>query len=548
MLRINEIKLPLDGDEKDLRRAAAKELNIDEKSIAQMHLRKKAVDARKKDNIRFTYCVDVELKGDESKILRKCRSKKVGIAQNREYTLPNHDRKPGKRPVVVGMGPAGLLCGLILAEAGFKPILLDRGEAVLQRQKTVAEFWEKGVFNSRSNVQFGQGGAGAFSDGKLTTNTKDRRNYRVLQAFAQAGAPQEILYLAKPHIGTDLLLGVVKNLGERIEELGGELRFNSQVVDFCLEDCSEASEENYGKKICGVWVQEAANGRQTKCKIETDDVILAIGHSASDTLETLFNMGLPMVQKPFSVGARIEHKQKDINESQYGDFAEHPALGAADYKLSCHLADGRSVYTFCMCPGGVVVNASSEEGAVVTNGMSRHARNAENANAAVLVGVNPSDFGSSHPLAGVEFQRRLERAAFAAGGGDYSAVCQKVEDFLADRPTEKCGAVKPSFLPKVKYGKIDSCLPDFVTAAMREGLKIFAEKMAAFADGEAILTAPETRSSSPVRILRDEKYCSFGGLYPCGEGAGYAGGIMSAAADGIRVAEAVIKRYNNQEK
>ena len=532
MLRINEIKLPLNSDENGLRAAAARELRIDAEQILSLHIRKKAVDARRKDNIRFTYCVDVEVAA-EGKVLKKCRSKKVAAAKNEEYQLPMPTSTPAHRPVVVGMGPAGLLCGLMLAEAGMRPILLERGESVDDRKKTVEEFWRSGRLNPRSNVQFGQGGAGTFSDGKLTTNTKDKRNRKVLQEFVAAGAPSEILYLAKPHIGTDLLIDVVRRLGEKIESLGGELRFNSRVAELLQTD----------GKVKGVVVEAAAGSDIERYNINSDDVVLAIGHSARDTFRMLYDGGVPMAAKPFSVGARIEHLQRDIDRSQYGGFAGHPSLGAADYKLSCHLKGGRSVYTFCMCPGGAVVNASSEEGAVVTNGMSLHARGDKNANAAVLVGVTPDDFPSDHPLAGVEFQRRIEQAAYEAGGGEYAAICQKVGDFLVDESTAATGKVSPSFLPKVKLGRIDDCLPSFVTAAMREGLQVFGQKLAAFADGEAVLTAPETRSSSPVRILRGEDYRSECGVYPCGEGAGYAGGIMSAAADGIRVAEAIIKKY-----
>ena len=527
MLRINELKLPLDSNKNQLIKAAAKELKTDPKNIIKLQIRKKAVDARKKDNVRFTYCVDVKLNISEAKVLKKA-GKKVSLAKVEKYQLPKAENPPQKPPVIIGMGPAGLLCGLMLAEAGLKPILLDRGESADNRKKTVEEFWNSGKLNPKSNVQFGQGGAGTFSDGKLTTNTKDKRNSKVLNVFYDSGAPEEILYLAKPHIGTDILIDVVKNIGNKIEALGGELRFNSQAVEILTEN----------QKITGVKVE---NDTETY-EIITDDVVLAIGHSARDTFQMLYEKGVPMTAKPFSVGARIEHLQKDINRSQYGDFAENPNLGAADYKLSCHLPNGRSVYTFCMCPGGQVVNASSEAGAVVTNGMSLHARNSENANAAVLVAVHPEDFGSSHPLAGIEFQRQIEKAAYDISG-DYKGICQKVGDFLNDKTTTEIGKVKPSFLPQVHLGKIDECLPDYVTDAMRQGLKIFDEKLKGFADSEAILTAPETRSSSPVRITRNENCQSFAGLYPCGEGAGYAGGIMSAAADGIRVAEAIINKY-----
>ena len=530
MLRINEIKLPLSCGEGELKKAAAKELKIAVQDIKKLHIRKKAVDARKKDNIRFTYCVDAELNISEAKVLKKCHSKKVLPAKAENYQLPLPNTQPVNPPVVVGMGPAGLFCGVILAEAGLKPIVIDRGEPADRRKEAVEEFWRTGKLNPQSNVQFGQGGAGTFSDGKLTTNTKDKRNRKVLLEFVEAGAPEEILYLAKPHIGTDLLIDVVKKLGEKIEALGGELRFNSQMTGLITAD---------DQKISGIRVQNEQEVYELPC----ENTVLAIGHSARDTFQMLYDSEIAMEAKPFSVGARIEHLQEAINKSQYGDFADNPRLGAADYKLSCHLPEGRSVYTFCMCPGGAVVNASSEENAVVTNGMSRHARAEENANAALLVAVHPEDFGSNHPLAGIEFQRQIEQAAYNAGGGQYFALCQRVGDFLNDRATTELGAVKPSFLPQVKLGKIDSCLPAFVTDAMRQALPIFDRKLHGFATADALLTAPETRSSSPVRILRDETYQSLEGLYPCGEGAGYAGGIMSAAADGIRVAEAIIKKY-----
>lgn len=538
MLRINELKLPLTATPEDLRRAAARELGIRESDINHLQLCKKAVDARKKSRICFSYSVEVTLCRSEEKVLRRCRSKKVSRIKKQPYILPPAAARPSLRPLIIGMGPAGLLCGLTLAEAGFCPILLERGEDIIKRRKTVAAFWREGVLNPESNVQFGQGGAGAFSDGKLTTNTKDPRNRRVLETFVAAGAPSEILYLAKPHIGTDLLIDVVRRLGERIETLGGELRCNCRVDDFRLETTGS------GSRLRGVRVQDAAGFHW----LESEDVVLAIGHSARDTFEKLYQLGVPMTAKPFSVGARIEHFQRDIDRSQYGAFAGHSALSAADYQLSCHLPDGRSVYSFCMCPGGVVVNASSEPGQVVTNGMSLYARNGENANAALLVGITPADFGSDHPLAGMALQRTIEKAAFQAAGGNYRALCQRVGDFLANRPTRQWGKVRPSFLPGVCPGAVDDCLPPFVTAALRQALPLFAEKITAFGDEDALLTAPETRSSSPVRILRDEsRQSACRGLYPCGEGAGYAGGIMSAAADGIRVAEALIQKYNPPE-
>ena len=444
------------------------------------------------------------------------------------YTVPAVPRLV-RRPLVVGCGPAGLFAALILAQAGQAPLLIDRGRDVAAREADVRAFWATGVLDPESNVQFGAGGAGAFSDGKLNTGTKDPRIRFVLEAFVRCGAPAQILTDAKPHVGTDRLHIAIAALLDRIRALGGEVRFET-----CLRDLTIAD----GR----VQAAELAGPGGDAYRETADAVILAIGHSARDTFAWLHGRGVRMAPKAFSVGVRIEHRQDWLNRAQYGRFAGHPALGAADYKLAMHTADGRGVYTFCMCPGGEVVAAASEIGGVVTNGMSAFARDRENANAAVLVGVTPSDFGSDDPLAGVAFQRRLERAAFAAGGGAYRAPAQLVGDFLAGVPSVGFGAVAPSYSRGAVPSDLARCLPGTVTAALRDGLRHMDQALRGFANPEAVMTGVETRSSSPVRMLRGETCEAVGiaGLYPCGEGAGYAGGITSAAVDGIRCAERVL--------
>ena len=426
------------------------------------------------------------------------------------------------RPIVVGSGPAGMFAGLALAEAGLRPIVLERGAPVEQRQKDVSSFWHGGELKANSNVQFGEGGAGTFSDGKLMTGIKkDKFTAKVLQEFAAAGAPQEILYLAKPHIGTDKLRLVVKNIRQKILSLGGEYRFNSQLTGLVIKK----------DKLTAVKI---TNKKETY-ELPANKLFLAIGHSARDTFEMLYNSGVHMEQKPFSVGARIEHKQSLINKAQYGKAAESPYLGAADYKMAVHLPNGRSVYTFCMCPGGVVVAAASEKGRVVTNGMSEFARAAENANSALLVGVSEKDFGSSSPLAGMYFQRKLEENAFIAGGKSYRAPAVLAGDFLRRKNSRNLGEVRPSYLPGVVLGGFNQLLPEEITESLRLGIVEMAKKLHGFDCYDAVLTGVETRSSSPVRIVRDETMQSnIKGLYPCGEGAGYAGGITSAAADGLK--------------
>lgn len=528
MLKITGLKLPLGFREGDLKRAAAKQLRLPESAIGQVRLCKKSVDARKKDNVHFVCAVEAAIQGDENRLLSRRRDNAVQKAEPYRYQPPQAGKLP-QRPVVVGFGPAGMFAALLLAQCGQEPIVLERGQAVEERERAVQRFWKERVLDSQSNVQFGEGGAGTFSDGKLTTGTGDGRIRKVLEELVAAGAPEEILYEAKPHIGTDKLPGVVRSIRQQVIALGGEVRFSTQVTDFRLKE----------GRLVGLTLRTPAGEEALECS----QVILAIGHSARDTFQELHRLGLPMEAKAFSVGARIEHPASLIDRAQYGDFAGHPALGAADYKLSCHLENGRGVYTFCMCPGGTVTGAASEEGGVVTNGMSAWARDGRNSNAALLVGVTPADFGAEGPLAGVAFQRQIERAAFRLAGGDYSAPAQRVADLLAGVPSKGFGGVLPTYEPGVVPGDIAQCLPSFVVDSMKAALPILGRRLQGFDSGDALLTAPETRSSSPVRILRDENFQSplAQGLYPCGEGAGYAGGIVSAAVDGLRCAEAVLQ-------
>ena len=427
----------------------------------------------------------------------------------------------------MGFGPAGMLAGLILAEAGLRPIIFERGKNIDDRQKDVNDFWQNRRLNEESNVQFGEGGAGTFSDGKLTTGIKSPFIRKVLDELYEAGAPEEILYSSKPHIGTDRLAIVVKNIRKKIEKLGGEVRLECKVEKLII----------YNNFVQGLTYSH----RGELFDIEADSVIMAIGHSARDTVEMLYNLGCEIIQKPFSVGARIEHPQKLINKAQYGDFAGNEKLGAADYKLACHGLHERGAYTFCMCPGGTVVAAASEKGGVIVNGMSSLARDGENANSALLVGIEPKDFPSEHPLAGIYYQREIEHNAFLLGGGDYKAPAQLVGDFLAGKASTKLGDVRPTCPTGVTLTNIEKCLPEKVSATMKSAIVEMDKKLSGFALYDAVLTAPETRSSSSVRILRDE-FCQskISGIYPCGEGAGYAGGIVSAAVDGIKCAHAVL--------
>lgn len=527
MIRINEIKLALDDDESLLKTKAAKVLKINEKYIKKLSIYKKSVDARHKDDVYFTYSVDVEIGLDENQIVSKRKSNKVALAKPYKYDLPQNMRNGQYRPIVVGFGPAGMLAGLILAEAGACPIILERGKDIDARQKDVNEFWTKRKLDEESNVQFGEGGAGTFSDGKLTTGIKSPFIRKVLEELYEAGAPEEILYSAKPHIGTDRLAIVVKNIRKKIEKLGGEVKLECRVDKLLVAN----------KAVQGV--SYTHKGKQYD--IETDSVIMAIGHSARDTVEMLYNLGVEIIQKPFSVGARIEHPQSLINKAQYGKFAENPRLGAADYKLACHGLHERGAYTFCMCPGGTVVAAASEKEGVIVNGMSSLARDGKNANSALLVGIDTVDFPSEHPLAGIYYQREIEHKAFLLGGGDYKAPAQLVGDFLSGKTSTSLGEVEPTCPTGVTLTNLDECLPNRVANTMKSAIVEMDKKLKGFNMYDAVLTAPETRSSSAVRILRDEYLqCNIQGVFPCGEGAGYAGGIVSAAVDGIKCAHAVL--------
>ena len=528
MIRINNIRLPLDYNDGSLTKAACKELRISQNDIENVALFRRSVDARKKNDVHFLATLDVNVRANENRVLSRAKSKNASAVKKYKYSIPEHTPLK-QRPLIVGFGPAGLLAGLILAEAGEKPIIIERGADCDTRIKDIESFIKTGQLNENSNIQFGEGGAGTFSDGKLNTGTKDTRARHVLNTFARFGAPKEILYDAKPHIGTDKLRNVIKNIRGQIISLGGEVLFNTTLKEIRSRDnrvTAAVVEKNGGKYM-----------------IETDNIILAIGHSSRDTLKTLCDSGIFMEQKPFSVGARIEHLRKDIDKAQYGDFADNKRLGAAPYKLNVQTSNGRGAYTFCMCPGGEVVPAASETGMVCVNGMSEHGRNAVNSNSALLVSVSPSDFGSEHPLAGIEYQREIEKKAFIHGGGGYKSPVQLVGDFLKDRKSTSLGKIEPSCRRGYEFARLDEVLPDYVIASMKEAVIKMDRLLKGFSSADAVLTGAETRSSSPVRVTRNPETLqsvSLRGLYPCGEGAGYAGGIISAAVDGIKCAEKVL--------
>ena len=522
MIRIREIAMPPEHNPAQLSFEAARLLKVSNSKIKRMKIVRRSIDARKKPDVKVVYTIDVAVDGNENKILKFSGCKRAAIAPISYYKPPKAAPVPSKRPVVVGFGPAGMFCALILAMAGQRPIVLERGEDAASRHEKVEKFWQTGELNTRTNVQFGEGGAGTFSDGKLNTGVNNPRIGWILERFVEFGADEDILFDAKPHVGTDVLLHVVQNLRKKIISLGGEVCFNAQVVSIRSENGC----------LTGL---ELLDGSVVEC----DTAVFAIGHSARDTFTMLHQNGVSMESKPFAMGVRIEHKQSLIDKAQYG--CENPALPPADYKLVQHLEDG-TVYTFCMCPGGYVVAAASEGGGVVTNGMSYADRAGENANAALLVTIHPDDIMDKSPLGGMHWQRQIEERAYEVGGGGYLAPAQTVGDFLAGKPSHGPGEVKPTYRPGVTWCDLHTVLPEKITRSLKEALPKLDSNLKGFAGDDAVLTAPETRSSSPIRIVRgeDKQSVSLKGLYPCGEGAGYAGGIMSAAIDGIQCAEAIL--------
>src|SRR5574340_613205 len=529
MRRLTELKLPLDHPPEALRGAILRRLGVAADQLVGFSIFKRSYDARKKHALLLVYAVDVEVR-NEAALLKKFRNDRhLAPTPDMDYRFVGHAPKNlAERPIVVGFGPCGIFAALVLAQMGFRPIVLERGKAVRERTQDTWGLWRKHVLNPESNVQFGEGGAGTFSDGKLYSQIKDPKHLgrKVLTEFVKAGAPEEILYVSKPHIGTFRLVGMVEAMRHEIEELGGEIRFQQRVTDVLIED----------GRVGGVTL---ASGET----LASHHVVLALGHSARDTFEMLHARGVHMEAKPFSVGFRIEHPQSLIDQARLGPNAGNPVLGAADYKLVHHAKNGRAVYSFCMCPGGTVVAAASEPGRVVTNGMSQYSRNERNANAGIVVGITPEDFPGDDPLAGIELQRKLEARAFELGGGDYEAPGQLVGDFLAGKPSQQLGSVEPSYKPGVHLTDLASALPEYAIEAIREALPVFDQQIRGFAMKDAVLTGVETLTSSPVRMTRVDDFQSVNvkGLYPAGEGAGYAGGILSAGVDGIKVAEAVAR-------
>ena len=526
MLRLTDLHLPLDHAEPALRLAVLERLAIPDQQLKAIHIFRRAYDARKKSAIQLVYTLDVEV-DDETEVLARAKAgSKLTISPDTHYKfVAQAATPPALRPVVIGFGPCGLFAALILAQSGFRPLIIERGKQVRDRTKDTFGLWRKRELHPESNVQFGEGGAGTFSDGKLWTQVGDPKHYgrKVLEEFVKADAPPEILYVSKPHIGTFRLVKMIELMRASIIALGGEFRFEEKVDDIEIDN----------GQVRGV----VLSGGE---RIAADHVVLAVGHSARDTFQMLHRRGVYMEAKPFSVGFRIEHPQSLIDRARFGRSAGHPILGAADYKLVHHASNGRSVYSFCMCPGGTVIAATSEPGRVVTNGMSQYSRNERNANAGIVVGITPQDY-PGNPLAGIDFQRELESRAFTLGGSNYNAPGQRVGDFLAKRPSKAFGQVQPSYQPGVTPVDLSTALPTYAIDAIREALPAFDRQIQGFAMDDALLTGVETRTSSPVRVRRGEDLQSINtrGLYPAGEGAGYAGGIMSAAIDGIRVAEAI---------
>ncbi|WP_206459557.1 NAD(P)/FAD-dependent oxidoreductase [Anaerovorax sp. IOR16] len=563
MLRIHEIKLDVLEPLSHLPDCIEKKLGCKDLKLKSWNVIKESLDARDKGSIKRVYSIDFEIASFDNKVietekelqkieevlLKRNRKIKMDIVipKSYEYPLPrisaesmqkSKERKENGndlRPLIVGFGPCGMFCALLLAQMGLQPLVLERGKEMEERTKDVERFWKTGELDVHSNVQFGEGGAGAFSDGKLTTQIKDPRVRKVLEELVAAGSDKDILYKQKPHIGTDVLRNVVVNIRKQIIELGGEIRFESQVTSLELEN----------KKMKGVYINH-------KEFIPAEFVVLALGHSARDTVKMLYESGVEIVQKPFSMGVRIEHPQSMIDESQYGKRYREYHLGAADYKISHRCSSGRGVYTFCMCPGGLVIAAASEEGGVVTNGMSYHSRDLENANSGLLVDVRTEDFASDHPLAGIHFQQKYEKLTFELGGCNYHAPAQRVGDFMKDcvsfeETSHSMYKVQPSYKPGIVWENLKDCLPEFVTESIKEALPFLGKKMKGFDCEDAVMTALESRSSSPVRIVRGKDCtCNIKGVYPGGEGAGYAGGIVSAAVDGIKIAEEIALVYKNR--
>jgi len=525
MLRINNIKIFEDISDEKVLETALKRNKINYADILDWHISKKSIDARKKDNVHYNYSIDIN-------VINENKYPTLPKVKNFEFSSIKVTNTFSKRPVIIGAGPSGLFAAITLIRNGIKPIIIEQGQTVEERKQTVDDFLATGKLNTSSNVQFGEGGAGTFSDGKLTTGINSPFCKKVLETFVEFGAPKQILYLSKPHMGTDNLINIIKNIRKYIISNGGSFYFNTKVIDFNIKS----------QKIYSVCCQSVCDSSKIT-EIETDSVILAIGHSSRDTFEKLHKKGFILEGKNFSVGVRIEHLQEQINNSQYGTITKLH-LPPAEYKLAYHSPTGRSCYTFCMCPGGVVMASSSEKGTIVTNGMSKFLRDGKNANSAVLVNVTPDDFQTSSPLAGIYFQKDLEEKAFTLGGSNYYAPIQRVEDFIKNQKSTFIGTVKPSYLPGVTLSNLNTILPSFVADTLKESLLYFDKKLNGFANPDSILTGLETRSSSPIRIVRNEQLLSnINGVYPCGEGAGYAGGIMSAAVDGIKCAIALMESH-----
>lgn len=530
MIRIGQLKMHPEHTDKELLKKIVKTLRVSENEILDYSIRKQSIDARKKSDIKYVYTIDVSVV-NEQQILKRTKGNSISIVKETEYKFPSSgEQKMKQRPVIVGLGPAGLFCAYFLAKNGYKPIVYERGASVEERIKDIETFWNTGVLNTESNVQFGEGGAGTFSDGKLNTLVKDAygRNQEVLKVFVENGAPKEILYMNKPHIGTDVLMDVVRNMRKRIQAWGGDICFHSKFIQL----------EQKGGKLQSITIV-SKDGEQI---VPAETLILALGHSARDTFSMLYEKEIPMTAKAFAVGVRVEHAQLMINESQYGkDMANK--LPVASYKVAENLENGRGVYSFCMCPGGYVVNASSEEGHLAVNGMSYHARDGQNANSAIIVTVTPDDFENDHPLAGVEFQRKLEKKAYEIGKG--KVPVQRFVDFCKNKKTEGVGSIAPQIKGEYTFANLRDIFPEIINESIMQGIKSFDKHIQGFAGDDTILSGVESRTSSPIRIVRNESLqIEESGIYPCGEGAGYAGGITSAAMDGMKVAEKIAEKFS----